>query len=135
MATTDDDDVEGSEFFSIFLTTDSELLNSVANTGVEIVDDSIVEPDQQVRVNLTLDGAIVAHAVGTIQDNDVEPLTLAAPADQFYTVGRPIPDLTLPEAEGGQNAKGYELTGPGGSALPLGLSFDEEARLLHGTPR
>ncbi len=52
---------------------------------------------------------------------------LTAPADQNYTQGRAITDLTLPAATGGTEPLTYTLTG-----LPPGLTFD--TRTLSGTP-
>ena len=59
-------------------------------------------------------------------------LTLTAPANQNYTLGTAIPDLTLPEATGGTGTLTYTLTGPSGGALPGGLTFS--GRTLSGTP-
>ena len=53
----------------------------------------------------------------------------ATVADQFYTVGTAIPDLTLPEvATPGNGATTYILT------APPGLNFDPMTRVLSGTP-
>ena len=61
-------------------------------------------------------------------------LALPAPDDQGYTVDTAITALILPEATGGTGPLSYTLTGPAGSALPAGLSFDENSRTLSGTP-
>ncbi len=61
-------------------------------------------------------------------------LALPAPDDQSYTVDTAIDALVLPEATGGTGPLSYTLTGPAGSALPAGLSFDENSRTLSGTP-
>ena len=61
-------------------------------------------------------------------------LALPAPDDQGYTVDTAIDALVLPEATGGTGPLSYTLTGPAGSALPAGLSFDENSRTLSGTP-
>ena len=55
--------------------------------------------------------------------------------DQSFEVrtdlsGTPIASLTLPEATGGVGELTYELT----PALPFGLTFDPQARILSGTP-
>ena len=61
-------------------------------------------------------------------------LALTAPGDQSYTLNTAINDLILLEATGGTGPLSYTLTGPAGSALPAGLSFDENSRTLSGTP-
>ncbi|WP_423910530.1 putative Ig domain-containing protein [Candidatus Spongiihabitans sp.] len=60
--------------------------------------------------------------------------TLNAPAGQTYTVGTAITDLELPAAAGGTAPLTYTLTGPSGGALPDGLSFDQDTRILSGAP-
>ena len=59
-------------------------------------------------------------------------LTLDTPANQNYTQGTAI-TLQLPVATGGR-APTYTLTGPGDSALPAGLTFTANTRILSGTP-
>ena len=54
----------------------------------------------------------------------------AAVADQSFTVGIAINDLTLPEAADGMLPYSYALTPP----PPPGLTFDSTARMLSGTP-
>ncbi len=54
----------------------------------------------------------------------------ATVAHQSYVRGMPIADLTLPAAIDGDGTLRYTLT----PALPAGLSFDESARVLSGTP-
>ena len=61
-------------------------------------------------------------------------LALTAPVDQNYTLDTAITGLTLPEADGGTGTRTYTLTGPGDSALPEGLEFDVDTRILSGTP-
>ncbi len=60
--------------------------------------------------------------------------TLTAPADQAYTAGAAITDLELPAAAGGTAPLTYTLTGPSGGALPDGLRFDQDTRILSGAP-
>ena len=60
-----------------------------------------------------------------------------APTDQTYTMGHPIPALTLPAATGGTGTLTYTLTGPGDAALSQavpGLTFNTISRVLTGTP-
>ena len=59
---------------------------------------------------------------------------LTAPADQTGSAGTAITDLTLPETDGGNLPITYTLTGPAGAALPDGLAFDVDNRVLSGTP-
>ena len=64
-------------------------------------------------------------------------VALNAPGDQTYTMGRPIPALTLPAATGGTGTLTYTLTGPASAALSQavpGLTFNTTARVLSGTP-
>ena len=64
-------------------------------------------------------------------------VALNAPNDQTYTMGRPIPALTLPAATGGTGTLTYTLTGPASAALSQavpGLTFNTTARVLTGTP-
>ena len=63
-------------------------------------------------------------------------VTLNAPNGQTYTMGRPIPTLTLSAATGGTGTLTYTLTGPSSGPLPTGLTFDDTAtaRTLTGTP-
>ena len=64
-------------------------------------------------------------------------VALNAPGDQTYTMGRPIPALTLPPATGGTGTLTYTLTGPGAAALSQavpGLTFTATTRVLSGTP-
>ena len=49
---------------------------------------------------------------------------------QIYTEEIMIPNLTLPEAQGGNGTLTYSLT----PSLPNGLDFDEDTRVLSGTP-
>ncbi len=62
------------------------------------------------------------------------PLALTAPPIQFYTRGTTIVDLVLPEATRGPAPLSYTLTGPAGTDLPAGLSFNAGTRTLSGTP-
>ena len=52
-------------------------------------------------------------------------------ADQTYTIGQAITDLTLPEASGGTAPISYELS----PVLPDGLAFEASTRIISGTPR
>ena len=63
-----------------------------------------------------------------------EGLALTASGDQNYTEDKAITELTLPEASGGTGTRTYTLTGPGDSALPGGLDFNADTRILSGTP-
>ena len=67
-------------------------------------------------------------------------MALNAPTDQAYTMGRPIPALTLPAATGGTGTLTYTLRDATGNdvdavdnAVP-GLTFDTTTRTLTGTP-
>ena len=53
---------------------------------------------------------------------------------QTYTVGTPIPDLTLPAATGGTAPLTYTLIRSALPRLPDGLSFNGASRVLSGTP-
>ena len=55
-------------------------------------------------------------------------------ANRKYTQGTAVETLSLPAATGGNGALAYTLEGPGGAALPAGLTFDATARTLAGTP-
>ena len=55
-------------------------------------------------------------------------------ADKTYAVDQRITAVTLPEATGGTGTLSYRLRATGGS-WPLDLDFDEDTRLLSGTPR
>ena len=69
----------------------------------------------------------------TIESNSQPAVT--APSDQAYSEGRPITDLVLPAATGGNGALSYALAITSGSpALPPGLSFDAATRTLSGAP-
>ena len=50
--------------------------------------------------------------------------------DQSYQQGAAIPNLTLPEATGGAGMLTYELA----PALPVGLRFNPQTRVISGTP-
>ncbi len=52
-------------------------------------------------------------------------------ADQTYTQGTPIADLTLPAATDGAAPLAYSIEG---ASLPIGLTFDADTRVLMGTP-
>ncbi len=58
------------------------------------------------------------------------PLALTDPANQTFTVGARITDLTLPQATGGIGSYTYTLTG----TLPTGLNFNAATHMLRGTP-
>ena len=67
-------------------------------------------------------------------------VALNAPTDQTYTMGRPIPALTLPAATGGTGDLTYTLRDGTGNdvdttdnAVP-GLTFNATSRVLSGTP-
>ncbi len=68
----------------------------------------------------------------TVTVND--GLALNAPGAQGYTLDTTITDLELLEASGGTGTLRYTLTGPGGAALPTGLTFDAGTGMLSGTP-
>ena len=57
-------------------------------------------------------------------------LVLESISNQIYTQGQPIASLALPQAFGGQAPYTYELS----PALPTGLTFNPESRILSGTP-
>ena len=60
-------------------------------------------------------------------------VALTDTGNQFYTMGRPIPALTLPLATGGTGTLTYTLTGPASAALSQavpGLTFNTTARVL-----
>ena len=62
---------------------------------------------------------------------------LTAPPAQTYTMGHPIPALTLPAATGGTGTLTYTLTGPSDAALSVvvpGLTFTATTHVLTGTP-
>ena len=64
-------------------------------------------------------------------------LALPTLAPQNYTVNEAITELTLPTGLAGQTGappQVYTLTGPSGGALPGGLTFDGDTRVLSGTP-
>ena len=62
-------------------------------------------------------------------------LALTAPDNQDYRRGVVIHGgLNLPAATGGTGTLTYTLRGPGGGALPAGLSFGTRTRRLSGTP-
>ena len=64
---------------------------------------------------------------------DLHPVFEGPPvASQIYEVfGEPITPLTLPEATSGDGTLTYKLTP---ATLPPGLSFNEQTRVLSGTP-
>ena len=77
------------------------------------------------------DGATLTFTV-TVEEPappDTAPIFAATVADQTYTVGEAIAELTLPAASGGNGELTYSLE----PAVP-GLSFDPAARTLSGTP-
>ena len=64
-------------------------------------------------------------------------VVLNAPPAQTYTMGHPIPALTLPAATGGTGTLTYTLTGPSDAALSVvvpGLTFTATTHVLTGTP-
>ena len=64
-------------------------------------------------------------------------VTVSAPGNLAYTMGRPITALTLPMGVGGAGALTHTLTGPASAALSTavpGLAFDAATRVLTGTP-
>ena len=76
-------------------------------------------------------------ASDTVTLTVADGVALNAPNDQTYTMGRPIPALTLPAATGGTGTLTYTLTGPASAALSQavpGLTFNTTARVLSGTP-
>ena len=76
-------------------------------------------------------------ASDTVTLTVADGVALNAPGDQTYTMGRPIPALTLPAATGGTGALTYTLTGPSDAALSQvvpGLTFNTTSRVLSGTP-
>ena len=75
----------------------------------------------------------VEDALGALASNTFVmevALALAPIANQEYLVGLAIPSLVLPAAAGGTDPYVYELS----PALPPGLVFDAQARVLSGTP-
>ena len=81
---------------------------------------------------VTDDNGASTNATFTVTVN--ASLTLSTSGHQNYTQGTAIPDLELPEARGGTAPLTYTLTGLGDSALPGGLIFDIDTRMLSGTP-
>ena len=76
-------------------------------------------------------------ASDTVTVTVADGVVLNAPNDLTYTMGRPIPALTLPAATGGTGTLTYTLTGPASAALSQavpGLTFNTTARVLTGTP-
>ena len=67
-------------------------------------------------------------------------VAVTAPGDQTYTMGRPIPALTLPAATGGTGMLTYTLRDGTGKAVDNtdnavpGLTFNTTSRILSGTP-
>ena len=79
-------------------------------------------------------------ASATFDITVADGVALNAPTDQAYTMGRPIPALTLPAATGGTGTLTYTLRDATGNdvdavdnAVP-GLTFDTTTRTLTGTP-
>ena len=71
-----------------------------------------------------------ATASQTFSITVLDPLTLGSIANQIYTQGQKITDLTLPAATGGTAPLTYSLS----PAPPAGLSFNASTRTLSGTP-
>ena len=69
--------------------------------------------------------------------SSVTALSIASPPmDMNYVANTPV-DVTLPEATGGTGttpARLYSLVEANGAALPAGLTFDGDTRVLSGTP-
>ena len=101
-----------------------------------VIGDRIPEADETVIVRMTmplLDGAQERTATGTILNDDVDLMPSfgdAEVASQRWFEGRPIAPLRLPEARGGNGRLTYALS----PALPPGTAFDEDARMVAGTP-
>ena len=75
----------------------------------------------------------VEDALGALASNTFlmeVALALAPIANQEYLAGLAIPSLVLPAAAGGTDPYVYELS----PAVPSGLVFDAQARVLSGTP-
>ncbi len=75
-------------------------------------------------------GASTTESFLIIVFDDVE---LPLVDNQGYTVNTAV-DVILPKATGGSPPLTYDLTGPGGDALPAGLDFTAHTRTLSGTP-
>ena len=75
------------------------------------------------------DTAEIPFAI-TIAPNLLPNFGGATIAEQQYKQNRPIENMTLPAASGGDGVVTYSIT----PSLPEGLSFDPETRVLTGTP-
>ena len=75
------------------------------------------------------DTAEIPFAI-TIAPNLLPDFGGATISEQQYKQNRPIENMTLPAASGGDGVVTYSIT----PALPEGLSFDSATRVLSGTP-
>ena len=112
---------------------------------VATVGDTDDEPNGSVTVTLssgtgyTLGTAKSASV--TVNDDDTAGPSDSMPSfsgatisNQSYTQNTALAAWTLPAATGGDGTLTYTLTGPGGGALPAGLNFNANTRMLSGTP-
>ncbi len=87
------------------------------------------------------DGSTSISITFTINEVDLIPaFAVTTIPDRRYLIGEPIEPLTLPEAGGGDAVLTYAIAGirPCNCqpllALPAGLAFDADTRILSGTP-
>jgi len=72
----------------------------------------------------------VAETFQVSVEADEQPTLTGGPGDQEWNIESAITPATLPEATGGNAPLTYALT----PALPAGLSFNDETRVISGTP-
>ena len=97
--------------------------------GCDISDSDLMNVEYIVTVVAT---NIAGDSVPSSPEVRVTPMRfvfVAGIVEQFYTVGTPIPALTLPGATGGTDPLSYSLT-----PEPAGLTFDATDLTLKGTP-
>ncbi|MDD9818709.1 MAG: putative Ig domain-containing protein, partial [Gammaproteobacteria bacterium] len=94
-------------------------------------DDDTADDTTTITHVVTGYSGVAAPLVVTVTDtNGVPSFGAAMVGDQAYPATVAIPTLTLPIAAGGDGTPTYALTG----AIPVGLTFDADARTLSGVP-
>ena len=104
-----------------------------ANDEMVLIGNTVTVSDSSSDYNNETAAGVTVSVTDPTAPDTVPTFGAATVDDQNYTAGVQIPDLTLPEATGGNGAPRYTLTPDIDTAIP-GLTFDDSTRVVSGMP-